>query len=132
MLESKELPGNYTAEHLAEAIKECLSEWEIQDSKISCVMTDNASNIVKAIDQLLKWLHLHCFGHTLNLAVKDVLAIPRVHQVVSKCSHIVTYFEGQAKLEREANCLRPLQHSMLETNSTYSISVSRRHQFVQL
>ena len=32
MLESKELPG--TAKHLAEAIKECLGEWEIHDTQI--------------------------------------------------------------------------------------------------
>ena len=58
------------------------------DSQISCVTIDNASNIVKAVDQLLKWPHLPFFGHTLNLAVKAGLAIPRVHQAVPKCSHI--------------------------------------------
>ena len=61
VLESKELPGSHTAKHLAEAIKECLIEWEIQDSQISCVTIDN---VVKAVDQLLKWPHLPCFGYT--------------------------------------------------------------------
>ena len=72
VLESKELLGSHTVEHLAETLKECLSEGEIQHSQISCVTIDNASNIVKAdsVDQLLKWSHLPCFGHTLNLAVK--------------------------------------------------------------
>ena len=60
-------------------------------------MIDNTSNIVKAVDQLLKWPHLPCFGHTLNLAVKAGLAIPRVHQAVLKCSHIVTYFRRSSK-----------------------------------
>ena len=117
VLESKELPGSHTAEHLAEAITECLIEWEIQDSQISCVTIDNASNIVKAVDQLLKWPHLPCFGHTLNLAVKAGLAIPRIHQAVSKCSHIVTYFRRSSKaaylLKEKQIALGLPQHSMI-------------------
>ena len=49
VLESKELPGSHTAEHLAEAIKECMSDWSIEESNISCITIDNASNIVKAV-----------------------------------------------------------------------------------
>ena len=130
VLESKKLPGSHTAEHLAEAIKECLIEWEIQDSQISCVTIDNASNIVKAVDQLLKWPHLPCFGHTLNLAVKASLPIPRVHQAVSKCSHVVTYFRRSSKatylLKEKQIALGLLQHSMIQDvetrwNSTYNM-----------
>ena len=69
-------------------------EWKIQDSQISCVTIDNASDIVKVVDQVLKWPHLPCFGHMLNLAVKAGLAIPRVYQVVSKRSHISAYDKG--------------------------------------
>ena len=130
VLESKELPGSHTAEHLAEAIKESLSAWKILDSQISCVTIDNASNIVKAVDQLLKWPHLPCFGHTLNLAVKAGLAIPRVHQAVSKCSHIVTYFRRSSKatyvLKDKQIALGLPQHSMIQDvetrwNSTYNM-----------
>ena len=39
---------------------------------------DNASNIVKVVEQVSEWPYLLCFGHTLNLAVKAGLAIPRV------------------------------------------------------
>ena len=106
VLESKELSGSHTAEHLAEAIKECLIEWEIQDSQISCVTIDNASNIVKAVDQLLKWPHLPCFGHTLNLAVKAGLAIPRIHQAVTYCNIFSKVKQSSIFFEREANCLR--------------------------
>ena len=78
VVESKELPRNHTAEHLAEAIKECMSYWNIEESNISCISIDNASNIVKAVEQVLEWPYLPSFGHTLNLAVKAGLAIPRV------------------------------------------------------
>ena len=91
---------------------------------------DNASNIVKAVDQLLKWPHLPCFGHTLNLAVKAGLAIPRIHQAVSKCSHIVTYFRRSSKaaylLQEKQIALGLPQHSMIQDvetrwNSTYNM-----------
>ena len=32
VLESRELPGSHTAEHLAETIKECLHDWNIEES----------------------------------------------------------------------------------------------------
>ena len=130
VLKSKELPGSHTAKHLAEAIKECLDGWEIHDTQISCVTIDNASNIVKAVDQILQWPHLPCFGHTLNLAVRAGLAKPRVHQVVSKCSHIVTYFRRSSKatyvLKEKQIALGLPQHSMIQDvetrwNSTYNM-----------
>ena len=37
----------------------------------------------------VQMMYLPCFDHTLNLAVKAGLAIPRVQKVVSKCSNIV-------------------------------------------
>ena len=80
VLESKELPGNHTAEHLAEAIKECMHDWNIEESNLSGITIDNTSNIVKAVEQVLEWPYLPCFGHTLNLAVKAGLAIPRMQR----------------------------------------------------
>ena len=78
VLESKELPGNHTAEHFAEAIKGSMSDWNIEELNISIMTINNASNIVKADEQVSEWPYLLCFGHTLNLAVKADLAIPRV------------------------------------------------------
>ena len=78
VLESKKLPGSHTAEHLAEAIKGCMSDWNIEVSNISCMTIDNASNIVKAVEQVSEWTYLLCVGHILNLAVKAGLAILRV------------------------------------------------------
>ena len=69
VLESKELPISHTAENLAEALTECLSDWSIDENQISCTSIDNAANIVKALRDVLVWPYLNCFGHTLNLAV---------------------------------------------------------------
>ena len=59
VLENKELPGSHTAEHLAETIKECMSDWNVEESNISCITIDNASNIVKVVEQVLEWSYTY-------------------------------------------------------------------------
>ena len=91
VLENSELAVSHTAENLGEAIKECTDHWRIT-KKVSCTTVDNASNIHKCMDTVLAWPYLHCFAHTLNLAVKAGLCIERIHQVVSRCSRLVAFF----------------------------------------
>ena len=95
VVESKEMPGSHKAEHLVKAIKECMSDWNFGKSNISCMTIDNASNIVKAVEHVLKWSYLPYF-----LTVKAGLAIPRVQKVVSKGSNIVAHL-------RRTNCSSP-------------------------
>ena len=59
---------------------------------LSCVMTDNAANIENAICDVLVWLHLGCFGQTLNLAVKAGLKIGQVKDALARFSRLVSYF----------------------------------------
>ena len=73
VLEDKKLPGSHIAEHLPEAIKECINDLKIEESNISCITIANASNNVKAVEQVLEWPYLPCFAHTLNFAVKVAL-----------------------------------------------------------
>ncbi|CAG8722838.1 4699_t:CDS:1, partial [Scutellospora calospora] len=60
-----------------------LVEWEIFD-KLSTVITDNVTSIVKAIQQL-DTTHLGCTAHTIHLAVTNSL---------KKCETLI----GNAKL----------------------------------
>ena len=91
---------------------------------------DSASNIAKAVEQVLEWPYLPCFGHTINVAVKDGLVIPRMQKVISKCSNIVAYFRRSSKamyiFKEKQIALGLPQHSLtqdLETrwNSTYKM-----------
>ena len=109
------LPESHTAEHLADAIKECLGDWNIEKFKISCITVDNAFNIIKGVKQILEWPYLPCFGHTLNLALKAGFALPRVQKVVSKCLNIVTYFRKFSKAMYILNKNNDLsvQHSLI-------------------
>ena len=59
-------------------------QWNNEELNISCITIDYAYKDVKAVEQVLEWPYLPCFGHTLNLAVKAGLAIPKVQKVVSE------------------------------------------------
>ena len=76
----------------------------------------------------MEWPFLPCFGHTLNLAVKAGLAIPRVQKVISKCSNIVTHFRRSSKaiytFKQKQVALGLPEHSLIQDvetmwNSTY-------------
>ena len=109
VLENKELPINHTADNLAEALGECLSDWNIDETQVSCTSIDNAANIVKALKDVLGWSYLNCFGHTLNLAVSAGLTVHRIHQVVVRCSRIVSFFRKSSKA---MYCLKEKQSAL--------------------
>ena len=96
---------DHTAENLAGEVNRIATEWEI-GSKISCITTDSASNIVAAAN-LLRWRNLPCFAHTLNLIVRDSLqADSEVSRLQEKCKKITTAFRRSTKATEK---LRPIQ-----------------------
>ncbi len=54
-------------------------------------VTDNAANERKAID-ILQWLHFGCYGHRINLVVKNALALPEISCIIGKGRRVVTFF----------------------------------------
>ncbi|XP_018406216.1 PREDICTED: zinc finger BED domain-containing protein 4-like, partial [Cyphomyrmex costatus] len=69
VLETIQIEGNHTAEHIKEHIEKVIKKWHLKD-KVQCIVTDNAQNMINACN-LLKIRHLPCFAHTLNLTVND-------------------------------------------------------------
>ena len=45
----KQLDNLHTSEALATAVHDCLTDWHITDSKVMMVITDNCSNVLKAV-----------------------------------------------------------------------------------
>ena len=82
-LTNEELPVSHNAANLAKALQGILDEWGLSHKNLSCVTTDNATNIENAICDVLVWLHLGFFGHTLNLAVKAGLKIGQVKDALA-------------------------------------------------
>lgn len=76
---------------MAQLLEATAREREITE-KVAAVTTDNASNMVKAVVEVLQWEHIGCFTHTLQLAVKVGLALPAVAELLIHCRQMVAHF----------------------------------------
>ena len=96
ILSTYQVKMSHTAENIASELKAITDKWGIT-AKITCIVTDNAANIVAAA-HLTGWQHLPCMAHTLNLIVQE--SIEKVEDLVvlrRKCRQIVTYFKQSVK-----------------------------------
>ena len=67
-LQTAYFPTDHTGENIAMGLRECLANWGLKEEAQTCITTDNASNMVKAME-LNQWTRLQCFGHRLHLAI---------------------------------------------------------------
>lgn len=87
------LSERHTAEYLSNIIKNICKAWQIPDEKVVCVTTDNAPNIVKAIEIVYgRAKHIRCMAHTLNLVVNNAVTEPEMKTFLEKVRRIVTWF----------------------------------------
>lgn len=90
LLECEEFTERHTSENIALWLKSVMDRFAILD-KVCCVVTDNAPNMIKAIN-LLEIQHVPCYAHTLNLVVKDAIN-DTIETTVTKVRKIVKYFK---------------------------------------
>jgi len=122
----------YNAEYLATVFQNMCSDSNITSEKISAVVTDNASNIVKTVEDLYgKKRHLSCFAHTLNLVasklfdekdgLNDVKAlVASVKTIVKHFKHSVQASDELRKAQSDLQALLKLIQSVCTRwNSTY-------------
>lgn len=117
----------HTADNLAQELSSVADEWGI-NGKIAACVTDNASNIVKAVSELLRWNHVRCFAHLLNLTVRNAMQLAEIQSLIQKVKNITEYVRrstvASAKLRevqqqmRQA-LLRPKQDVLTRWNSTF-------------
>ena len=67
----------------------------------SAFTTDNGSNIVKALKDDLKKIHVPCAGHTLNLSVQSALGISGLSSALARCRKVVGHF-NHSRVDRES------------------------------
>ena len=67
---------SHTGEHIAAQMEWMLQNWEIPRDKVHIVISDNASNMVKAMNDA-SFSHFGCFAHSLQLVIKDGLFVQR-------------------------------------------------------
>ena len=119
--------GSHTSENIASHLQKVKDEWNLP----SCVaVTDNAANEKKAFE-ILNWTRFGCYGHRVNLAVRNSLSETNVSRLVGKGRKLVSFFhhtsnvndilmEKQLLLGDETN-LKLIMDVVTRWNSTYSM-----------
>ena len=78
-------------EAIADALKEVKEQWSLPEI---IAVTDNAANEKKAFE-ILQWTKFGCYGHRINLVVKNALNAPKeIVNVIAKAQgrKLVTFF----------------------------------------
>lgn len=94
-LDTTEIDERHTSENLANKMKNMFEEWKLND-KIIAIVTDNAANIVKAVqsmEQVQEKSNVTCAAHTLQLSVNNSLSSDDIQFLVTKASKIVGHFK---------------------------------------
>lgn len=90
LLEFKGLNETHTSANLAKELKRVTDEWDLTN-KVNFAISDNARNIVKAIETELGWKHYGCYAHSLNLIVSG--ALRPLEELIENIKKIVAHFK---------------------------------------
>lgn len=120
-----ELNERHTSEYISEMLTNTCKEWGIGIEKVSAVITDNAANMVKAIELGYgKKKHIPCFAHTLNLVAQSTFQCTDLQNIITKMKSIVTWFKQSCtasdELRKATNAdTKLIQDVSTRWNSTY-------------
>ena len=124
----QQFTGRHTGINISSSLTQMLSDYSIDNSSVSAVITDNAANVDLA-KRLGQWSSRHCFGHTLQLAIEDGLKIsPAVQAMLKSAKAIVSFYhrstKGMEKLKELQVQLKLPEHKLVSScptrwNSTY-------------
>uniref|UniRef100_A0A8D8X7K5 Zinc finger BED domain-containing protein 1 n=1 Tax=Cacopsylla melanoneura TaxID=428564 RepID=A0A8D8X7K5_9HEMI len=93
VLATRELSKKHTAENIALKIRDIIDEFGIA-AKVVAVVTDNAANMKKCVNDCLNKPHFPCTAHTLNLVVEAAINDSLVlKNTIKKCRKIVAHFK---------------------------------------
>ena len=65
---------SHTGVNIVEEIWNVLDEWNLFPDNVSVATTDNTSNMVLAME-LMEWMRIPCFSHSLQLTVEAALSL---------------------------------------------------------
>lgn len=75
MLHEQPVQEAHNGEHITVQMENMLQKnWEIDHDKVHVVVSDNASNMIRAMSDA-SFTHFGCFTHSLQLVIKDDLLI---------------------------------------------------------
>ena len=93
VLHVQSFPDSHTGANICAMFDDMFERWKIKKENIHIIVSDNASNMVKAMKDG-GYLNLGCFAHTLQLIVNDgVLTQRSVVDTLAICRRIVGHFK---------------------------------------
>ena len=101
-LQTQEIPRDHDASSLKEELESMFKDWGISE-KVCGGITDNAGDIVNAIG-LLGIEHFPCVAHTLQLSIKNGLAVSRVQRFLVGVRSLSNTLRSQPR--RHTSCGR--------------------------
>jgi len=96
-LTTEEMEERHTALNIFEKLENVFSKWEIQD-KVTTVITDNAKNVVNAV-QLLSCTRnantsdVTCAAYSLQLCIHKALKEDSISEIIKLSSSLVGHFK---------------------------------------
>ena len=122
VLQVQPLEQRHTGEYIAMKISKSLSDWDISSEQVHCVVRDNGSNMIKAMDEACL-PSFGCFAHTLQLVIHDGLLTQRiVIDLLAVCRSIVGHFKHSSvayhKLATIQENLQLPKHTLKQDVST--------------
>ena len=129
VLQTRPLFETHTAENLANVLKKAVDDWQIVkyytsgssagiSQKPIAITTDNAANIVKAVEVAGFSPHIRCFAHCLNLAAQKAMDIPSVSRLLGRMRRVVTFFHSSSTathiLKEKQKALQLPEHKLIQ------------------
>lgn len=120
--------GSSTAANIAAVKTALMEEWGIR-SKIRCLVTDAAANMI-ACANILQVRHTICIAHALNLVVIKAIDFPGFDEIRGRARKIVAYFRSSTVAKERLGTFQQQMgkpaHKLLQEvdtrwNSTYDM-----------
>ena len=113
LLSMEELPYPHSAYEIRDHLSDLLNEWELS-SKITVIVTDNASNMKKACNHM-EIERIPCSAHTFQLSIGKGLDTIKI--LINKCKLLISFLSADKKKQqlKESQIYLYRQQEMQET-----------------
>ncbi|CAG8657438.1 4612_t:CDS:2, partial [Ambispora gerdemannii] len=123
LLELEYLPYPHIAKHIRDKIQLIIEKWSLQE-KVIAIITDNESNMIKAISYLNNITRISCITHTLQLVIGKELAPVLVF--ISRAKYLNWFFTYPKQIERFQTTQTSLNYpKILDAIDQLAIDLSR-------
>ncbi|XP_051998856.1 E3 SUMO-protein ligase ZBED1-like [Xyrauchen texanus] len=131
VLQTRAVYESHTSDHLSEILQGAVAEWKIDRENATVpVTTDNAKNIVNAVNAAGFSPNIRCFAHTVNLASQRGMSVNQMSRLLGRVRKVVTFFHrsttAAAVLKDKQEMLQLPTHKLIQDvptrwNSSYDM-----------